>query len=287
MLKSMTGYGKGTCELPGKKINAEIRSLNSRQLDLNMRVPSLYREKETEIRSLISKQAERGKVDFFLNIESAGASDAVSINKELAKNYYNELRSLSEELGSGKEQLFSAVIRMPDVISTDRPEPDENEWKEVRKCIETAIKEFLKFRADEGAILEKDLGQRITTIMNLLGEVIKLDAKRIPGVRERLKKNVAELKTEIDENRFEQELVYYIEKLDITEEQVRLKTHCDYFITTMKEDSSGRKLGFISQEIGREINTIGSKANDAGIQKLVVQMKDELEKVKEQLLNIL
>lgn len=283
----MTGYGKASCEVNGKKITVEVRSVNSKQLDLNLRMPSVYRDKEAEMRAVLSKQAERGKVDCFVNVEFTGETGPAGIDTKLAKNYYNELTSLAKELNINADNLLTNILRMPEVLRSDRSEPDEKEFKALLSCFEQAVKEFIKFREAEGAVLEKELQQRVGSIAKLLGEVKKLDEQRIPSVRERLQKSVAALKEEVDANRFEQELIYYIEKLDIAEEKLRLQTHCDYFIATMKEASSGRKLGFISQEIGREINTIGSKANDAPIQKLVVQMKDELEKVKEQLLNVL
>ena len=287
MIRSMTGFGKAVLELPGKKITVEVRSLNSKQLDLNLRVPSLYREKEAELRSEISKTVERGKVDLGIYSESTGEASAVSVNLPLAKNYYQELKTLAKELNEKNDHLLPIVVKMPDVFRNERQELDEKEWKEVAGTVSAALAAFNVFRADEGKTLKKELLGRIDAITGLLEEVKKLDEKRIPAVRERLQKSVDELKEKVDQNRFEQELIYYIEKFDITEEKVRLLTHCEYFRKTIEEASSGRKLGFISQEIGREINTIGSKANDAGIQKLVVQMKDDLEKVKEQLLNVL
>jgi uncharacterized protein (TIGR00255 family) len=287
MLRSMTGFGKSVLELPGKKITIEVRSLNSKQLDIGLRLPGLYRDKESDLRSEISKQVERGKLDFSIFSESTGESGAVNINKALAKNYYSELKALATELNEKSDHLLPLIIKMPDVFKNEKQELDEKEWAAVRGAAMKALEAFNTYRADEGKTLEKEIGGRVNNIAGLLSEVKILDEKRIPSVRERLQKSIADLKEKIDQNRFEQELIYYIEKFDITEEKVRLQTHCDYFITTMKEDSSGRKLGFITQEIGREINTIGSKANDAGIQKLVVQMKDELEKMKEQLLNVL
>ncbi len=284
----MTGFGKSNLELSGKKISIEIRSLNSKQLDLNLRVPSSYREKESEIRGEISRTVERGKVDFSIYIEYTADSGLASINKDLAKAYYRELKSLAEELNE-KTDCLSLTLRIPEVLRSEKQELDENEWKSIQKGMQEAIAAFNRFREDEGKVLAKEFIKRIEIIASLLEEVKKMDPQRILGIKERILKNLAELgeKDKVDTNRFEQELIYYIEKLDITEEKLRLKTHCDYFLTTLKEASSGRKLGFISQEIGREINTIGSKANDAGIQKLVVQMKDELEKIKEQLLNVL
>ena len=287
-MKSMTGFGKAVCELPNKKVTVEIRSLNSRQLDLNFRVAPQYRDKESEIRSLLSKSLERGKIDFSLYAESAGESSSNAINQALAMEYYREIKKLAEATGE-QTDILSLVMRMPDVLKQEKAAPDEDEWKAIMNSVIETIAAFNKFRDDEGKVLEKEFQQRIGMIKHKLEAVTELDPQRIAGIRERLNKyleeNVAPGTT--DKNRFEQELIYYIEKLDITEEKLRLLTHCDYFLATMKEPSSGRKLGFIAQEIGREINTIGSKANDAGIQKHVVDMKDELEKVKEQLLNVL
>jgi uncharacterized protein (TIGR00255 family) len=289
MIRSMTGFGKAVCELPAKKITVELRSLNSKQFDLNMRMPSLYRDKESELRSEIAKNLERGKIDFSVFSEFTGTEGAVTINKTLAKSYYNELKSLAAELKETGGDLLSLTMKMPEVMRAERQELDETEWKQVRLAVDAALKDFQRFRLDEGKSIEDDFLKRLGFISTSLAEVEKADALRVNNVRERIRKNISEFvdKEKIDENRFEQELVYYIEKIDITEEKVRLKTHCDYFLKTMQEDSSGRKLGFITQEIGREINTIGSKANDAGIQKIVVQMKDELEKIKEQVNNVL
>jgi uncharacterized protein (TIGR00255 family) len=288
-MKSMTGSGKAICELPQKKVTVEIRSLNSRQLDLNLRMPSLYREKESEVRTEISKTVERGKVDVSVFIESASEETVADMNKTLIAAYHKELKKIAESLGEKTDDILSMVMRMPDVMKSERQEPDEEEWKEIYTGILEAVKAFNKFRNDEGAVLEKEFVQRIDLISKKLEEVIALDPQRAANVRERLQKSLADsaAKDAVDQNRFEQEIIYYLEKFDITEEKLRLKTHCEYFLKTMKEDSSGRKLGFIAQEIGREINTIGSKANDAGIQKFVVEMKDELEKIKEQLLNVL
>lgn len=289
--KSMTGFGKAVNEIPGKKITVEIRSLNSKQLDLNLRIPYLYKEKELELRTELSKQLERGKVDVSVYTESTQETVPTTLNKNLAKAYYNELRSLSQELNEKEENLLSLVVKMPDVLKAEKEtvELDEAEWNQVKEAVNKAIDAFQKFRDDEGKTLEKEFQNRIGIIGKLLNEVLSLDNARVDNIKKRIKNNLEEVidLNKIDQNRFEQELIYYIEKLDITEEKLRLKTHLDYFNETMKEPASGRKLGFISQEIGREVNTIGSKANDAGIQKLVVQMKDELEKVKEQLLNVL
>ncbi len=291
MIKSMTGFGKFVSEIPGKKITVEVRSLNSKSIDLNLRMPYMYKEKELELRSYVSKQMERGKVDLTIFTESTNESAPVAINKTLAKTYYKELKSLSEELNEGSSNLLALVLKMPEVMKAEREvvELDDAEWLQVKTAVDKSIEAFQVFRSDEGKILANEFETRINIIYDLLEQVLAGDAARIENIRTRIKNNIAELveKEKIDENRFEQELIYYIEKLDITEEKLRLKTHLDYFIKTMQEPSGGRKLGFIAQEIGREINTIGSKANDATVQKLVVQMKDELEKIKEQLLNVL
>lgn len=291
MMKSMTGFGKALTEVSGKKINVEIRSLNSKQLDLNVRIPYIYKEKELELRSEVAKQLERGKVDISIYLESLQDGLPIAINKTLAKFYYQELKSLAEEVKENNQNLLSLVLKMPEVMKADKEiiELDEVEWSEIKRAVEKALDAFQKFRSDEGHILAKELKSRIAIIGSLLLEVVSLDGLRINNIKERIKTNLSEAidKEKIDQNRFEQELIYYIEKLDITEEKLRLKTHLDYFTITMEETAAGRKLGFITQEIGREINTIGSKANDSAIQKLVVQMKDELEKIKEQLLNVL
>ena len=291
MMKSMTGFGKALAEVSGKKVNVEIRSLNSKQLDLNIRMPYLYKEKELEMRSEVAKQLERGKVDITIYLESMQDELPIAINKKLAKFYFQELKSLAEEVKENNQNLLSLVLKMPEVMKADKEivELDEAEWAEIKKTVDAAVVAFQKFRLDEGQTLAKELRSRIAIVGSLLQEVVSLDGLRINNIKERIKTNLAEAieKERIDQNRFEQELIYYIEKLDITEEKLRLKTHLDYFNSTMDEPASGRKLGFITQEIGREINTIGSKANDSAIQKLVVKMKDELEKIKEQLLNIL
>jgi len=291
MIKSMTGFGKASDEFSGKKITVEIRSLNSKQLDLNLRMPYIYKEKELELRGEIAKQIERGKVDISIYTEALQEALPIAINKTLAKAYYTELKALAEELNESESDLFKLTMQMPDVLKAERElvELNLDEWKLVKETVDKAIEVFQKFRTDEGKTLSNEFEMRIGFIVKLLTDVISLDDARVENIRQRIKNNIAELieKDKIDENRFEQELIYYIEKLDITEEKLRLKTHLDYFTATMKELGSGRKMGFIAQEIGREINTIGSKANDSSIQKLVVQMKDELEKIKEQLLNVL
>jgi uncharacterized protein (TIGR00255 family) len=285
MIHSMTGYGKSVLQLPSKTISIEIKSLNSKTLDLNMRMPSMYRSKELTLRKLIASKLNRGKVDFSLFFENTGAETFTNVNPTVVKKYMAQL----EELATGDEmQRLQMAIKMPDAISTERDDIDESEWDDIQNEIHNALENILLYRLEEGRVLEADFTKRITIISDLLNQVLAIDPERITNVRERLHKGVAELKEKYDENRFEQELVYYIEKFDITEEKVRLQNHLEYFIKTLdSKDSNGKKLGFISQEIGREINTIGSKANFAPMQKLVVQMKDELEKIKEQLLNVL
>ncbi len=285
----MTGFGKSFSENEGKKISVEVRSLNSKQLDLGIRMPSIFKEKENDIRTLAQRLLERGKIDVFVLFESNLEQKSISINKELAKNYYKELMSLASELNVADNNYIEIVSKMPEVWKHEKHELNEEDWLNLYNTVEKALIDLNIFRADEGKVLANELSNRINKIALNLSAIQKMDGLRVQHIRDRIKNNINEVigNDKVDSNRFEQELIYYIEKIDITEEKVRLKTHCDYFIKTMEEDSSGRKLGFITQEIGREINTIGSKANDAEIQKLVVEMKDELEKVKEQLLNVL
>jgi uncharacterized protein (TIGR00255 family) len=281
----MTGFGKSLLQLPSKKITVEIKSLNSKSLDLNARIPGQYREKELALRKLIAKSLTRGKVDFSLYVEVTGEETTASVNPAVVKKYIQQLRAIVD---GDETELLKMAVRMPDVLKTERDEIDETEFASIEEAVIEALEEINKFRHDEGSALEKDLKFRVANIEKLLVEIIAMDPERIAGVRERLAKGVADLKEKVDENRFEQELVYYIEKFDITEEKVRLDNHLKYFKETLdSEDSNGRKLGFISQEMGREINTIGSKSNFFPMQQLVVQMKDELEKIKEQLLNVL
>lgn len=285
MIQSMTGYGKSVIQLPTKKISIEIKSLNSKNLDLNTRMPSLYREKELEIRKLIASKLERGKVDFSLYMEITGEETSTQINKTVVKQY---IKQLKEVVDGDETEMLKMAIRLPDAVTTERDEIDEDEWSQIAREIDNSLEKIHQYRLDEGKALETDFINRVDNISNLLDKVIAMDPERIEGVRERLQKGIADIKEKVDENRFEQELVYYIEKFDITEEKVRLKNHLEYFIKALQSpDSNGKKLGFIGQEMGREINTIGSKSNYAPMQKLVVQMKDELEKIKEQLLNVL
>ncbi|OAD90446.1 YicC family protein [Aequorivita soesokkakensis] len=285
MIQSMTGYGKEVVQLPSKTITIEIKSLNSKGLDLNTRVPSAYREKELEIRDLLAKSLQRGKVDFSLYIEVTGEEVTTQLNESVVKQY---MKQLSNVVNGDPVELLKMAVRMPDALKTEREEIDETEYAAILKGIDQGLEAINKYRTDEGLVLENDFLERSKTISKLLDDVIALDPERIDGVKERLRKAVADLKEKVDENRFEQELIYYLEKYDITEEKVRLKNHLDYFEQSLNShDSNGKKLGFITQEIGREINTIGSKANYAPMQQVVVQMKDELEKIKEQALNVL
>lgn len=286
MIQSMTGYGKSVLQLPTRKISIELKSLNSKNLDLNARMPSTYRVKELEIRKRIAKKLVRGKIDFSLFVEITGQDTASKINTTVVKTYMNQLQDIVSD--SKEIDLLQIAVRLPDAVNTERDDIDETEWAILSKEIDKTISKIVEYRQDEGQTLKLDFLNRIEILKNLLETVAEMDPERIKGVRERLEKGVAELKERVDENRFEQELVYYIEKFDITEEKVRLENHLDYFVKALNsEDSNGKKLGFISQEIGREINTIGSKANYAPMQKIVVQMKDELEKIKEQMLNVL
>ncbi len=285
MIQSMTGFGKYVVQLPSKKITIEIKSLNSKSLDLNARIPSTYREKELDLRKIIASSLERGKVDFGLYMESTGDETSSVINEVVVKSYMKQLRAIAE---GDDVKLLEMAVRLPDALKTERDDIDEMEYEAILEALKNALKEINIFRSEEGHVLEKDFLERIATLNRLLDEVKAMDTDRLSMVRDRLEKAVADLKTDLDSNRFEQELIYYLEKYDITEEKVRLANHLDYFATALQsDDSNGKKLGFISQEIGREINTIGSKANYAPMQQLVVQMKDELEKIKEQMLNVL
>ena len=285
MIQSMTGYGKSILQLPTKKITIEIKSLNSKNLDLNVRVPAYYREKELEIRKGLAKALERGKIDFSIYIENNGTELISKINSNVVREYMKQLKEVHQ---ADETELLKMAIRLPDSLKTEREELDEEEWMAISKGIDQAVQKISTYRKDEGMSLKNDFEVRISNIESLLEEVIKIDPERMAQVKERLKKGISELESKVDENRFEQELIYYIEKLDITEEKVRLKNHLAYFLKELNSNqSNGKKLGFITQEIGREINTVGSKSNFAPMQKLVVQMKDELEKIKEQNLNVL
>ncbi|MCF6307462.1 MAG: YicC family protein [Flavobacteriaceae bacterium] len=285
MIQSMTGYGKSVLQLPTKKITVEIKSLNSKNLDINTRVPSSYRVKELEMRKMISKSLIRGKVDFNLFVEITGEETTSKVNNSVVQQYMNQLSTIVD---ANKTELLKMAMRMPDTMKTEREEIEEDEFKSISEAISEALVDINKYRSDEGKVLADDSMMRSKTIAELLEKVIEIDSDRIDIVKDRLRKSVEDLNENVDENRFEQELIYYLEKYDITEEKVRLENHLNYFNEAINSgDSNGKKLGFICQEIGREINTIGSKSNHAPMQQLVVQMKDELEKIKEQTLNVL
>ena len=290
MIKSMTGFGKAVTELPDKTITVEIKSLNGKQSDVYLRLPNLYREKESEIRNIIINSLKRGKIECVITIESFNGEQTAVINKEAVKRYYKQLLEIRDELKiQNTEPLVQAILRLPESLKTEKEELNEEEWEELKSALLQSIKQLENFRQQEGTILEKDIVNRIGNIEKLLTQLDTFENTRIERIRERLKNNLLEFfdSDAVDKNRFEQELIYYIEKSDINEEKVRLKNHCNYFMQVTKEDNTGKKLGFICQEIGREINTIGSKANDFEIQKIVVLMKDELEKIKEQLMNVI
>ncbi len=287
----MTGFGKAECDLQNKKVSIEIKSLNSKQLDVHSKIPGLYKEKDLEIRNMISKNLERGKVEVYISYEILGSETTGAINKDVFKHYYKQLQEVTQELNIAEaDSIIPTIMRLPDTMQIERPALSDDEWINIKDAIQTAIKTLNEFRTQEGKSLETDIRLRCSNISSLLKEVKQFEESRIQYVKKKIKDSLQELTdvNSIDQNRFEQELIYYIEKLDITEEKVRLTNHCDYFLSTIETDCpNGKKLGFIVQEMGREINTLGSKANDSNIQKIVVQMKDELEKIKEQVLNIL
>ncbi|EHQ27790.1 Conserved hypothetical protein CHP00255 [Mucilaginibacter paludis DSM 18603] len=291
MIKSMTGYGLASYDSGSTKYTVEIKSLNSKFLELTLRIPRSFSDKEFQLRNDCSKQLERGKVSLSINIEQVSqAVKAAGIDTVLLKHYFQQLKTVSDELNEPTSNLLQLALGLPEVVKYDDDAVSDEEWKIVEQTFQKAVAAFQQFRLDEGNVLEQDIKARIGIIMDNLKKVEIEEPKRVPVIRERLNQFLADSvgRENLDQNRFEQELIYYIDKLDITEEKIRLKTHCEYFIETLKNaDANGKKLGFISQEIGREINTIGSKANDANIQKLVVGMKEELEKIKEQLLNVL
>lgn len=289
----MTGYGKAVAEITGRRLTIEIKTLNSKQLDLNLKLPGYFREKELEVRALITRNLDRGKIDLYINTEASDEILSYAFNHKLAKKYHKELKSISKELHESSGSLLELVIKMPDVMQTSRDEMTEEDWRSIRSAIEGALEQVDAFRSAEGRILEEDMLGRVQLILALLDTIGPHEKNRITELREKMLRDFQKYTGDFngsapDQNRFEQELIYYLEKLDITEEKVRLLKHCQFFLETLNESGSqGKKLGFVTQEMGREINTIGSKASDASIQKIVVQMKDELEKIKEQLGNIL
>lgn len=286
----MTGYGSAKGTVGTQAVTVEIRSLNSKFLELNVRLPIQFRDKELEIRADVGKLLERGKADLNISIDNNELAKRSTVNKEIFLAYHDDLKSLVAETGMSDANMLDAILKLPAVLNSEKAEVDEEQWKQLKSLIQTAVEQFNLFRNNEGGVLEQDVTQRLNAIENAVPQLEVYEQARIESIRTRLHKSVNELKDQlnIDTNRFEQELIYYIEKLDISEEKVRLKSHCDYFLQTMNsKEANGKKLGFITQEIGREINTIGSKANDANMQRIVVEMKDELEKLKEQLANVL
>ena len=282
----MTGFGKATLQLSGKKITVEVKSLNSKGLDLSVRMPSVYREMELALRNQIASALERGKIDFSIYIENTAEQTSTKVNVPIVKAYIAQLREVYA--AADETELMKMAVRMPDALKTERDEIDETEWAQIQSVINEGLQNIKNFRVSEGVALEKEFLHRIANIMTMMNETVSLDGERIQTVKTRLQAAIEDLRVTLDENRFEQELIFYLEKYDITEEKVRLENHLNYFIETLAgSEANGRKLGFITQEMGREINTMGSKSNHSQMQKLVVQMKDELEKIKEQVLNVL
>ncbi|NDV93781.1 YicC family protein [Dysgonomonas sp. 521] len=290
MIQSMTGYGKSSAELNKRKVTVEVKSLNSKQLDLSVRLPNLYKEHEMEIRNLLSRQLERGKVDFLIYVENIGNETATQINQSTLEGYYNQIKESSVKLGVElPSDWFQVLLRLPDVLKYEAQEVDEAEWAEVSRVMNEAVAQLFSFRKQEGAMLQKLFEEKIANISTLLSEIEPFEAERVDKIKGRITEALHKIEDfDYDKNRFEQEMIYYIEKLDINEEKSRLSNHLKYFLETMKSGTGqGKKLGFIAQEIGREVNTMGSKSNHAEMQQIVVKMKDELEQIKEQVLNVL
>ena len=284
----MTGFGKSTATFSGKKVVVELRALNSKNLDIYLKVPALYKSKEIDIRKMIGQSLDRGKVEAIISIENTGDKQSYGINKSLALRYLNEMKALSSDTNIDESNLLATVVRLPDVLITEEADVTEEEWEALKEVISEALQSLIRFRSQEGNSLEEDFRDNIAKIQHLLDLVPNYEQERITAIKERIRKGLEEVAENIDENRFEHELIFYIEKLDISEEKVRLSNHLNYFLETMeKSQAVGKKLGFIAQEIGREVNTLGSKANHADLQKIVVDMKDALEKIKEQILNTL
>jgi uncharacterized protein (TIGR00255 family) len=290
MVKSMTGYGKAECELSHKKVTIEIKSLNSKLMDINTRISQLFREKDLEIRRELSDKLVRGKVDFILYTESLGDESATKINAGIVKNYYRQMEQISSDLDIElNSNILQTILTLPEVVKNEREELDDQEWKLILRKMGEAIESLDRFRLQEGAILKQDLVFNIRSITSLLVEVDQYEEERVTRIKEKIYEGLKDISIEqINENRLEQEMIFYLEKMDVNEEKVRLLNHCNYFLETLELDEpTGKKLGFIAQEIGREVNTLGSKANHIEMQKLVIQMKDSLERIKEQLLNVL
>lgn len=284
----MTGYGKSSGDFHSKKVSVEIKSLNSKSLDLNVRIAPIYKELELEIRKIISTELDRGKVDLTITLENSGDAKTYSINQDLAKAYYNDIKLLADNIGEKSEDILAMILRMPDIFINEKEELPEEEKNWILSLVKDATNHLNEFRDQEGNALVKEFTDRINDIKSLLEQVPNFESERVTVIRERMRKSLEDLSTSsIDDNRLEQELIFYIEKIDISEEKMRLSNHLDYFLETMKLPAAGKKLGFISQEIGREINTLGSKSYHSEMQKLVVDMKDNLEKIKEQILNTL
>jgi uncharacterized protein (TIGR00255 family) len=289
MIQSMTGFGRATLVLPKKKVTVEVKSLNSKQVDINTRIPSFYKEKELEVRSHLTNTLRRGKIELAIFVENTGIDSQHKINKELVSTYMAALKEVGSDAVSNGD-LLAMAMRLPDAMKVEREEFDKEEWSSVMNVVKEAVAALVDYRQTEGLSLEKDIKHQIATIDRLHNEVPKYEQERIDTIKERISTKLIDVlqSVDFDRDRLEQEMIYFIEKLDVSEEKVRLKNHCEYFIETMNSgESSGKKLGFISQELGREINTMGSKANHTEIQKLVVEMKDALEKIKEQVLNVL
>lgn len=290
MLKSMTGYGKAECELSQKKVTIEIKSLNSKQMDLNTRISLLFREKDLEIRRELSDKLIRGKVDFILYTESLGDESATKINAGIVRSYYKQMEEISASLNIPLDNnILQTILTLPEVVKNEREELDDQEWKNILGKISEAIVSLDHFRIQEGAVLKLDLVSNIQSITSLLSEVDQYEEERVTRIKEKIYEGLKDISIEqVNENRLEQEMIFYLEKMDVNEEKVRLLNHCNYFLETLELDEPvGKKLGFIAQEIGREVNTLGSKANHMEMQKLVIRMKDSLERIKEQLLNVL
>ena len=290
MIQSMTGFGKVTVELPTKKVTVEVKALNSKQFDISTRMPSFYKEKEMEIRSRLLKTLERGKIEFSIQVENIGKEAATQINTTIIESYVTQIKDIADKFNVAlPSDWFTVLLRLPEVLRSEITEIEENEWKALQEAIEKAISQLIEFRIQEGDMLQKLFITKINNISNLLKEVETYEGERIEKIKNRILDNLEKvLSTDYDKNRFEQEMIYYIEKLDVNEEKSRLVNHLNYFISTMKKGhGQGKKLGFIAQEIGREVNTLGSKSNHAEMQQVVVRMKDELEQIKEQVLNVL
>ena len=290
MILSMTGFGKTTCEIKNKQFFIEIKSLNNKQIDVFIRIPGQFREKEIELRNILLQRLERGKIEVIIFVENTGKEGATQLNIPIIKNYYEQIVSASQQLQIAlPDNWFSTLLRLPDAMKTELQEVDEEEWNSLLAAFSETIDQLIAFRTQEGAALQNVFETKIDNIRTLLAQIEPYEKERIEKVKTRILENLSNLNesTNFDKNRFEQELIYYIEKLDISEEKNRLAHHLTYFCETMHENASGKKLGFIAQEIGREINTLGSKANHLEMQKIVVKMKDELEQIKEQVLNVL